>query len=65
MRVQTEQSFRNILDTFSGADGGGKFVFFRSFVIDFDKRAEECDAAAQKIIDIILQFSRMIDVAEK
>ena len=65
MRNKTQQSFNNILDTFGGTDGGGSFVLTKSFIEDFDKRAENGDKDAEEIIKIVHRFSNLINFANK
>jgi len=64
-REKTGKDVENIISTFTGEDGGGKFIKFLAFVNEFDKRAESGDEAAKKIIDVVEKFSRLIDIAEK
>ena len=63
MRSKTEKSFRDLMDTFSGTDGGVRFVRFRIFVEQVDARASAGDLAADKVIEILHQMHRMLDLA--
>lgn len=63
MRPKTEAAFTNLLDTFTGADGGGRFVFLRSFVETLDAKAAAGDEAAKQVIEVVFQFSRLINLA--
>lgn len=65
MSDETESHFINILDTFSGADGGISFVQMRRLIEDMDKKAAKGDKPAQEVILIMKRFSRMIDTAKK
>ncbi len=65
LREESKAAFLNILDTITGADGGVRFVYFKSLIEEMDKRAEAGDADAQKLIDVMMRFSRLIDVAQK
>lgn len=60
---ELQEHFDNILDTFSGADGGIRFVKFKWMLNDLEHQASSGDESAQKILDIVEQFSRMITVA--
>jgi hypothetical protein len=62
VRVKHEREFQNILDVFSGADGGVKFVLFRQAMQVIDEQAENGDDASQKIMLIMTHFSNLIDV---
>lgn len=52
----------NILDTFTGADGGIKFVKLRSALDAFEIKAGTGDKASEKILEVVTNFSRLIDV---
>ena len=64
MRHKTKAALDNILDTMTGSDGCIKFLFYTNFIKAMDKRAKEGDKDAEKIIEIIIQFSRLIDVSQ-
>lgn len=58
-----EAALHNILDTFTGADGGARFVFFQTGIRAWDKDwNEKEDMASWKLLQIVKQFSRLIDV---
>jgi hypothetical protein len=59
-----EDAVHNILDTFTGADGGVSFMKFRWFVEEMARR-QDTDLSAKKILDIVLQFNRLIEIAQK
>lgn len=62
----TEKAFQNILDCFTGADGGIAFINTKLLIEEIDKRAEEQTPdghAASQVIDVVLRFSKLIDVA--
>lgn len=54
---------QNILDCFSGADGGGRFVLLMSLYAEMQKRAAKGDAAAQEVVAVVARMSRLIDTA--
>jgi len=58
-----ETAFRNILDTFTGADGGEKFCAFQNLVREMDSRASTGDATALKVLEPVFTLSRFINVA--
>lgn len=64
MNPATKKAFQNITDCFTGIDGCERFVIFRSFVYSIDDQAEKGDVASKKIIEMVKQFSKMIDVAQ-
>lgn len=63
MKTLYQQSFDNILDTFSGADGGGRFVMFKSMLEALSNQADEGDKAAGQLMEIVVRFSRLIDIS--
>jgi hypothetical protein len=59
-----QEQFDNIMDTFGATDGGIKFIKLRQLLEELERRSdEEADQIAEKLIQIVGQFSRMIDVA--
>lgn len=54
---------RNILDTFTGADGGVRFVKLKCFVEALEQQASNGDAASKELLQIVNRFSKLIDVA--
>ena len=65
MTKETKAAFDNILNTFSGEDGGVKFLYLIIAVENFDKKAEKGDEAAKNIILTLIRFSRMIDACQQ
>jgi hypothetical protein len=64
MRYNTEKAFKLILDTMTGADGGGNFVRYKALLEDLDNRAVNGDDIAEQIITtIVIPFSRLIMLA--
>jgi hypothetical protein len=62
MLPETEKSFRNILDCFTGSDGGAKFFYFRLRIEQLDKEAINGDENAKELINIMHTFSKLIDI---
>ncbi len=54
---------QKILHTFSGEDGGEKFVKLCSLVNEMSDRESNGDKAASGVLDVVRRFSRLIDVA--
>ncbi len=65
MKNETKAAFDNILDTFSGSDGGVGFVRLQALVEQLERQADMGDAAAEPVIQVVHQFSLQIDVANK
>jgi len=63
MRPETKKAFNNILDTFSGADGGVRFAYFSSFIKSFDEQAANGNDSAKQLIMVMDRFSRLIDAS--
>lgn len=64
MRQSTKQALDYILDCFSGADGGVSYAYFQAMLNNLDQQAEAGDEKAQKVILILHQFAKMIEVAQ-
>lgn len=65
LREKTQKDFDNILDVFSGGDGGIGFMSFRHLMEDMDAKAATGDAGAVQVVSIMERFSRLLDVAKK
>lgn len=62
MRLNTKQALDNILDCMNGSDGGVKFLLFLGSIRQLDEKATNGDKSAEEVINIIIHFSRMIDI---
>ena len=60
--LKTKEYLDNILDCFGGADGGVSFAKFRYAVEDLEKQAMGGDVSAKRIIEVVRQFSKLINV---
>lgn len=61
---ELDAAFQNILDCFTGADGGGSFMDFKIMIEDLERQAiEERDVAAAEIIQSLYRFNRLINIA--
>jgi hypothetical protein len=58
-------AFDNILDTFSGTDGGVRFARLMGFLVDLDVQASNGDKSAEEILKVVIRMSRLIDIANK
>jgi len=65
MRKQTEERVVQILDTFTGADGGVSFMAFRCLVEEMDARAAKGDKVAEEVLLTVTRFSRLLKTAVK
>jgi hypothetical protein len=65
MRAPVQAAFDDILDTFSGGDGGVRFTNLLVLLRGLDERASQGDQSAQELIQIMLRFRRLIQVANK
>jgi len=63
MSPETDNALRNILDTMTGVDGGIRFVQLKRFLEEFDARAIKGDEAARQVIDVLVHFSTLINIA--
>ena len=62
MRTETKAAFDNILSVITCDDGGVQFTHFKSLIVEMDRQAEEGNAGAEKVLDILRQFSRMVSM---
>jgi len=65
MREEVNTAFLNILNTMAGADGPVRFLKFKFFIENFDDLASKGDDEAEKIVTVMRQFSKMIDIANR
>jgi hypothetical protein len=65
MTPDIETAYRNILDLFTGADGGVRFVKWKSLIESLDKQAEIGDKSAKEVLKTVILFSRLINIANK
>jgi hypothetical protein len=56
-------AIQNIMNTFSGSDGGVRYIKFR-VTLEYLETLADNDAAAAHIIEIVKQFSRLIDASQ-
>lgn len=59
------KAFQEITDTFSGTDGGVRFVRFRIFLENLERQSLNYDPAADEILDIVKRFDRLIQIANE
>lgn len=55
----------NILDTFSGADGGAGFVMFCAMLRQIDRLAIEGDPNSLEITNVVRHFSALLEIAQR
>ncbi len=60
---ETRKAFFNIFTTMTCVDGGKRIGQLIGAIREIDSRAEEGDLHAQEIINIMLRFSKFIDLA--
>jgi len=60
MNTNVNEEIENILDCFTGADGGISFIMFRTLM---EQLKDEDTDAARQLEHIVRQFSTLIDVA--
>lgn len=62
---ELQAHFDYILDTFSGSDGGIRFVKFKCMLTSLEKQADLGDESAKKILEVMIHFSRLINVTNE
>jgi len=65
MRDETKKDIDNIVDCFTGADGGIRFAMFLGAVDIIDKQAKNEDQSSKELIKIITRFSSLINTLTK
>jgi hypothetical protein len=61
---ELDDAFNNILDCFTGADGGGAFMDLKLLIEDLERQAiEDNDAAAAEVIQSVFRFNSLINIA--
>ena len=60
-----EAAVDDIVDAFTGADGGGRYALWLGLVAEMDRRALEGDDAARKVLDVVARFARTISAAAR
>lgn len=63
-KEEVDKAFNEILDCFGGTDGGISFVKTRTLIEEMQKRSENGDESAAKVVQIVMQFSRLIKIAQ-
>jgi hypothetical protein len=63
VRNETSKAFDNIIDTMTCVDGGKRALRFMEVIREIDSCAEEGDLHAQEVINVMLRFSKLIDIA--
>lgn len=61
----TRTAMENLLDTFTGADGGGRYVLFCSLIKELDRRSKDGDEYATQMLTFVHYTSRLIDEANR
>lgn len=61
--VKLNTSFHNIVDCFSGSDGGVSFVNLQKMIEELNIMSENGDHNATKILEVVYQFSKLIDIS--
>jgi hypothetical protein len=61
---ELESAFNNIMDTFSGGNNTA-FIHLLFLLQSLDFQANNGDNTAQELLNLVIRFSRFIDVAQK
>ena len=57
-----KRDLENIMDCFSGADGGIKFARAKFALEEFEAQAKDGDKSSEILLEIVGRFSRLLDV---
>jgi len=61
---EIKDAMQNILNTFSGYDGGASFVQLCRCVTELDNKAKNGDQSSKTILQIIIRFNNIIRFAK-
>jgi hypothetical protein len=64
MTPALKKELDNIMDVFTGADGGGDFCKLRFALEAFEANVQTGNEAAQQIIDVVVRFSKLLDIVK-
>jgi hypothetical protein len=56
---ETKEAMTDLMDTFGGTDGGGRFVAFCALIVRFDREAREGNQASKQLIKMFHGFARL------
>lgn len=59
------EAFQGIVDTFSGTDGGVRFVRFRALLEELERQSIDGDKSSEEILKLVKRFKKLIDVANE
>ena len=59
-----QKQLENIMDCFTGADGGVSFMNLRLLLEQMERQENEGDEMASDVLKIFSNFSRLIDCAQ-
>ena len=62
-KAQFNKEFNNITDILSGDEGGVPFVKARTFLLSMAEQADNGDAGARQVLDIVYKFSKLLNLA--
>jgi len=69
MLPEHQEAFQNILDCFTGADGGVAFVNLQNLVSIMDEQAHDCSNKAgndaYQVLACMRRFSKLIEIANR
>ncbi len=64
MNPKVKAEIDNILDCFGGSDGGVSFANLKCLLSEMCEKSCEGDASADKVLEVLARFSRLVDVAQ-
>jgi hypothetical protein len=65
MRIEKEEALNNIVECFTGEDGGVKFALFLNAIRNLDQQAIKGDKSAEELLMLMVHFSKFINVVTK
>jgi hypothetical protein len=65
MTKTLKKELDNIMDVFTGADGGVDFCKLRFALEEFEATALKGNAASLEIIGVVMKFSKLLDIIKE
>ena len=63
MTPSTKKAFDNIIDVIACTDCGPDLINTKCFIEELDRQAELGDKPSQEILNVVLRFSKLLDIA--
>jgi len=65
MSPELKKHIDNIMDCFTGVDGGSRYLMFRGGIEQLDKQSIEGDPDSKTLISVVINFSNLIKLLNR